>query len=157
LPSERESKIAKIEFGGNEIEEASVLESVTILLEDDIDISRGDTIVSVNNSPIVSQDIEALVCWMDDKKTLKPGNKYILQHGTARSRCSVRDIEYQIDINSYEKLDEVESLKLNDVARIVLRTAQPIAYDPYQQNRANGAAILIDETSNVTVGACMIE
>jgi sulfate adenylyltransferase subunit 1 len=135
----------------------AVLESVTILLEDDIDISRGDTIVSINNSPIVSQDIEALVCWMDDKKTLKPGNKYILQHGTARSRCSIRDIEYQIDINSYEKLDEVESLKLNDVARIVLRTAQPIAYDPYQKNRANGAAILIDETSNVTVGACMIE
>ncbi|KAA6434042.1 GTP-binding protein [Dyadobacter flavalbus] len=157
LPSEQESKIAKIEFGGNEIEEASVLESVTILLEDDIDISRGDMIVSLNNSPIVSQDIEALVCWMDDKKQLKPGNKYVLQHGTARSRCSIRDIEYQIDINSYEKLDEVESLKLNDVARIVLRTAQPIAYDAYQRNRSNGAAILIDETSNVTVGACMIE
>lgn len=157
LPSEKESKIAKIEFGGNEIDQATVLESVTILLEDDIDISRGDSIVSLNNSPIVSQDIEAIVCWMDDKKTLKPGNKYVLQHGTSRSRCSVRDIEYQIDINTYEKLDEVESLKLNDVARIVLRTAQPIAYDPYQKNRANGAAILIDETSNVTVGACMIE
>lgn len=157
LPSEQESKIAKIEFGGNEIEEASVLESVTILLEDDIDISRGDIIVSIDNSPVVSQDIEALVCWMDDKKTLKPGNKYVLQHGTARSRCSIRDIEYQIDINSYEKLDEVESLKLNDVARIILRTAQPVAYDPYQKNRANGSAILIDETSNVTVGACMIE
>ncbi|MCF0052197.1 GTP-binding protein [Dyadobacter sp. LJ53] len=157
LPSETESKIAKIEFGGNEIEEASVLESVTILLEDDVDISRGDIIVSATNSPIVSQDIEALICWMDDKKTLKAGNKYVLQHGTARSRCSIRDIEYQIDINSYEKLDEVDSLKLNDVARIILRTAQLIAYDPYQKNRANGAAILIDETSNVTVGACMIE
>ncbi|CAG4991542.1 Bifunctional enzyme CysN/CysC [Dyadobacter sp. CECT 9275] len=157
LPSEQESKIAKIEFGGNERTEASVLESVTILLEDDIDISRGDTIVTANNSPIVSQDLEALVCWMDDKKQLKPGSKYVLQHGTARSRCSVRSIEYQIDINSYEQLDDVESLKLNDVARIVLRTAQPIAYDPYQKNRATGAAILIDETSNITVGACMIE
>jgi sulfate adenylyltransferase subunit 1 len=157
LPSEQESKIAKIEFGGNEIESASVLESVTILLEDDIDISRGDSIVALTNSPVVSQDIEAIVCWMDDKKALKPGNKYVLQHGTSRSRCSVRDIEYQIDINSYEKLEDVESLKLNDVARIVLRTAQPIAFDSYQKNRANGAAILIDETSNVTVGACMIE
>ena len=157
LPSEQESKIAKIEYGGNEIESATVLQSVTILLEDDIDISRGDTIVTVDNSPIVSQDVEALVCWMDDKKQLKPGSKFVLQHGTARSRCSVRSIEYQIDINSYEKIDEVEGLKLNDVARIVLRTAQPIAYDSYQSNRATGAAILIDETSNITVGACMIE
>jgi len=157
LPSGTESKIARIEFGGQEIIEAGVFESVTILLEDDVDISRGDMIVSVDNSPIVSQDVEALVCWMDDRKTLKAGDKYLLQHGTARTKCSVRSIEYQIDINSYEKLDEVESLKLNDVARIVLRTAQPIAYDPYQQNRANGAAILIDETSNVTVGACMVE
>jgi len=157
LPSETESRISKIEFGGNEIDEASVLESVTILLEDNIDISRGDMIVSLSNSPAVSQDLEAIICWMDDKKTLKAGNKYILQHGTSRSRCSIRDIEYQIDINSYEKLADVDSLKLNDVARIVLRTAQPIAYDSYQKNRANGAAILIDETSNVTVGACMIE
>lgn len=157
LPSEIETKIAKIEFGGNEIAAASVSQSVTILLEDDIDISRGDSIVALNNAPAVSQDLEAIVCWMDDKKALKPGNKYVLQHGTSRSKCSIRDIEYQIDINSYEKLEDVESLKLNDVARIVMRTAQPIAFDSYQKNRANGAAILIDETSNVTVGACMIE
>ncbi|PWJ59185.1 sulfate adenylyltransferase subunit 1 [Dyadobacter jejuensis] len=157
LPSEFESKIAKIEFGGNEVDQATVLESVTILLEDDIDISRGDTIVSANSAPIVSQDIDALICWMDDKKQLKPGNKYVLQHGTARTRCSVRGIDYQIDISTYEQQDEVDSLKLNDVAKVVLRTAQPIAYDPYQSNRATGAAILIDETSNITVGACMIE
>ncbi len=157
LPSGQESKIAKIEFGGKEVENATVLESVTILLEDDIDIGRGDTIVSATSSPIVSQDIDALICWMDDKKQLKPGNKYVLQHGTARTRCSIREIDYQIDINTYEKLDTVESLGLNDVARVVLRTAQPIAYDPYQKNRATGAAILIDETSNITVGACMME
>ncbi len=157
LPSEQESKIAKIEFGGNEVDQATVLESVTILLEDDIDISRGDTIVSAASAPIVSQDIDALVCWMDDKKQLKPGNKYVLQHGTARSRCSVKSIDYQIDISTYDKKEDIEGLKLNDVARIVLRTAQPMAYDPYQKNRATGAAILIDETSNITVGACMIE
>lgn len=157
LPSGTESTIDRIEFGGQELQEASVLESVTILLTDDIDISRGDSIVSIDNEPTVSQDIESLICWMDDKKSLKVGSKYVLQHGTARTRCSVKSIEYQIDINSYEQIDEVESLKLNDVARIVLRTAQPIAYDSYQKNRANGAAILIDETSNVTVGACMIE
>ncbi|WP_025762340.1 sulfate adenylyltransferase subunit 1 [Dyadobacter tibetensis] len=157
LPSEQESKIAKIELGGNEVEQASVLESVTILLENDIDISRGDTIVSANSSPIVSQDIDALVCWMDDKKALKSGSKYVLQHGTARTRCSVRSIEYQVDISTYEHQEDVDQLTLNAVAKIVLRTAQPIAYDPYQSNRMTGAAILIDETSNITVGACMIE
>ena len=107
--------------------------------------------------PVVSQDLETLICWMDDRKELKVGSKFTLQHGTQRTRCSVRGIDYRIDINTYEQLEDIESLKLNDVARVVLRTANPIAYDPYAKNRTNGAAILIDETSNVTVGACMIE
>ncbi|GAB3166042.1 sulfate adenylyltransferase subunit 1 [Telluribacter humicola] len=157
LPSERTSRIARIEVGGKEVEEAYAPQSVTILLEDNIDISRGDMIVPASNLPNLSQDIEALVCWMDDRKELKVGGKFTLQHGTTRTRCSVRSIEYRVDINNYEQLEDVESLKLNDVARIVLRTAQPIAYDPYQKNRSNGGAILIDETSNVTVGACMVE
>ncbi|WP_247235490.1 sulfate adenylyltransferase subunit 1 [Telluribacter sp. SYSU D00476] len=157
LPSERTSRIARIEVGGKEVEEAYAPQSVTILLEDNIDISRGDMIVPANNLPQLSQDIEALVCWMDDRKELKVGGKFTLQHGTTRTRCSVRSIEYRVDINTYEQLEDVESLKLNDVARIVLRTAQPIAYDSYQKNRTNGGAILIDETSNVTVGACMVE
>ncbi|GAB2788967.1 GTP-binding protein [Rhabdobacter roseus] len=157
LPSERYSKIARIELGGQEVEEAYAPQSVTILLEDNIDISRGDMLVPTENLPTLSQDLEALVCWMDDRKELKVGSKYTLQHGTSRTRCSIRSIEYRVDINTYEQLEEVESLKLNDIARIVLRTAQPIAYDSYQTNRTNGGAILIDETSNVTVGACMIE
>lgn len=157
LPSERSSTIARIELGGKEVAEAYAPQSVTILLEDDVDISRGDMLVPADNLPQLSQDIEALVCWMDDRKELKVGGKYTLQHGTSRTRCSVRSIEYRVDINTYEQLEDVESLKLNDVARIVLRTAQPIAYDPYQKNRTNGGAILIDETSNVTVGACMVE
>ncbi|HEV7350117.1 sulfate adenylyltransferase subunit 1 [Telluribacter sp.] len=157
LPSERTTRIAKIEVGGKEVEEAYAPQSVTILLEDNIDISRGDMLVPANNLPNLSQDIEALVCWMDDRKDLKVGGKFTLQHGTTRTRCSVRSIEYRVDINTYEQLDDVESLKLNDVARIVLRTAQPIAYDSYQKNRSNGGAILIDETSNVTVGACMVD
>ena len=93
---------------------------------------------------------------MDDRKELKVGHKYSLQHGTSRVRCSVKGIEYRIDVNNYEQIQDVESLKLNDIAKIILRTAQPLAYDSYQTNRANGAAILIDETSNVTVGACML-
>jgi len=80
-----------------------------------------------------------------------------LQHGTSRTRCSVRSIEYRVDVNTYERLEDIDGLKLNDVAHIVLRTANPVAYDPYLKNRSNGAAILIDETSNVTVGACMME
>jgi sulfate adenylyltransferase subunit 1 len=157
LPSERTSRISRIELGGQELEEAYAPQSVTLLLEDNIDISRGDIIVPSSNKPQVDQDLETLVCWMDDKKELKVGNKYTLQHGTTRTRCSVKAIEYRIDINSYEQIDDIEALKLNDVARIVLRTAQPIAYDSYQSNRANGGIILIDETSNVTVGACMVE
>lgn len=158
LPSGASSTIDRIEIGGKEAEEAFAPQSVTLLLNDDIDISRGDMIVTTDTpEPIVSQDLEALICWMDDRKELKVGSKFTLQHGTSRTRCSVRSIDYRIDINSYEQLEDIESLKLNDVARVVLRTAHPIAYDPYSKNRSNGAAILIDETSNVTVGACMVE
>ncbi|MFN3377950.1 MAG: sulfate adenylyltransferase subunit 1 [Runella zeae] len=157
LPSEQTSKIAKIEIYGEEVEEASAPQSVTLLLETDVDISRGDLISGNGNQPVLSQDVEATICWMDDRKELKVGNKYTLQHGTTRVRCSIKGIEYRIDINNYEQLEDVESLKLNDVAKVVIRTAKPLAYDSYQNNRANGAAILIDETSNVTVGACMVE
>ncbi|MEZ4900694.1 MAG: GTP-binding protein [Spirosomataceae bacterium] len=157
LPSEQTSKIAQIEVFGQEVEEAAAPQSVTILLETDVDISRGDLISNTEKLPALSQDVEATICWMDDRKELKVGNKYVLQHGTSLVRCSVKDIEYRIDINNYNHLEDIESLKLNDVAKIRLRTAKPLAFDSYQKNRANGAAILIDETSNVTVGACMID
>lgn len=157
LPSGQTSTIAKIEIYGEESERLIASQSGTLLLTDDIDISRGDLIVGENNQPQSSQDITSLVCWMDDHKELKPGNKYLLQHGTARVRCSVKEIDYRIDINTYVKEDQVDALNLNDVAKVRIRTAQPIAFDPYAVNRANGGAILIDETSNVTVGACMLE
>ena len=158
MPAGQTSTISKIEVYGNEVDEISVPQSATILLEDDIDISRGDIITGADDrQPVPAQDIASLVCWMDDRKELKPGNKYLLQHGTSRVRCSVKHIDYRIDINSYVEEEGVDSLKLNDVARVMLRTAQPLAFDPYAQNRANGGAILIDETSNVTVGACMLD
>ncbi len=158
MPSGQSSTIAKIEVYGNEVDEISVPQSGTILLEDDIDISRGDIIVGADGrEPVPTQDIASLVCWMDDRKELKPGNKYLLQHGTSRVRCAVKHIDYRIDINSYVEEKGIDSLKLNDVARVTLRTAQPLAFDSYSQNRANGGAILIDETSNVTVGACMLD
>jgi len=157
LPSEQTSQIAKIEIFGQEVEAAVAPQSITILLETDVDISRGDLISGTGVQPILSQDVEATICWMDDRKELKVGNKYVLQHGTSLVRCSVKGIEYRIDINNYNQLEDIESLKLNDVAKIRLRTAKPLAFDSYLKNRANGAAILIDETSNVTVGACMVE
>lgn len=157
LPSGLSSTIARLEVYGEEVEEILASQSATLLLTDDIDISRGDLIVSEQDQPVPTQDIASLVCWMDDRKELKPGNKYLLQHGTTRVRCSVKQIDYRVDINTYVQDDQVDSLKLNDVAKIIIRTAQPLAFDPYSINRANGGAILIDETSNVTVGACMLE
>lgn len=157
LPAGQTSVIAGIEVYGEPVDEISVPQSATLLLEDNIDISRGDIISTEDQQPVPAQDISSLICWMDDRKELRPGNKYLLQHGTSRVRCSVKQIDYRIDINSYVEEGEVESLRLNDVAKVLLRTAQPIAFDPYSQNRANGGAILIDETSNVTVGACMLE
>jgi sulfate adenylyltransferase subunit 1 len=156
-PSERTSRIAKIEQYGNEIEAASAGMSITLLLTDDVDISRGDLVVGNGSTPKLSQDIEATICWMDDRKDLAVGQKYTIQHGTTRLRCSVRGIDYKVDINTYDQIEHPEKLKLNDIAKIQLRTAQPLAYDVYNENPAAGAAILIDETSNVTVAACMIE
>ncbi|ARK12217.1 GTP-binding protein [Fibrella sp. ES10-3-2-2] len=156
LPSGESSTISRIETNEQSVEEAHVNQSVILHLADNIDISRGDLIVPSANQPLLSQDVEAMLCWMDTK-SLSLGSKYVLQVGTSRTRCSVRAIPYQLNIETYEQIEGVDTLKLNDLARVVLRTAQPVAFDPYGQNRANGGAILIDETSNVTVGALMLQ
>ncbi len=155
LPSGETSSIDAIEIAEKHFDEAVSPMSVVLHLANDIDISRGDLIVRSDSQPIISQTVEAMLCWMDTKE-LTVGNKYVLQVGTARTRCSVREIAYQLNVNTYEETKGVESLKLNDLAKVVLRTAQPISFDPYQQNRSTGGAILIDETSNVTVGALML-
>lgn len=155
LPSGETSTIDAIEIAEKHFDEATTPMSVVLHLATDVDISRGDLIVRSENQPISSQNVEALLCWMDTKE-FKTGNKYLLQVGTFRTRCSVREISYQLNVNTYEETEGVESLKLNDLAKIVLRTAQPISFDPYPKNRATGGAILIDETSNVTVGALML-
>lgn len=155
LPSGETSTIDAIEIAEKHFDEAATPMSVVLHLATDVDISRGDLIVRTDHQPIVSQTVEAMLCWMDTKE-FKVGNKYLLQVGTFRTRCSVRDIAYQLNVNTYEETEGVESLKLNDLAKVVLRTAQPISFDPYQKIRATGGAILIDETSNVTVGALML-
>jgi sulfate adenylyltransferase subunit 1 len=155
LPSGETSTIDAIEIADEHFDEASAPMSVVLHLADDRDISRGDLIVRSDSLPVSSQTVEAMLCWMDTKE-FTVGNKYVLQVGTARTRCSVREISYQLNVNTYEQKEGVSSLSLNDLAKVVLRTAQPVSFDPYTQNRATGGAILIDETSNVTVGALML-
>ena len=156
LPSGIETTIKAIEIGGKEIDEAYALQSVVLHLEDDVDVSRGDMIVPVNNQPTTEQEFEALLCWMDNKP-LKPGNKYWLQINSRLVRSVVKEIEYKLDVNTLEKNYSPEKAVLNDIIKATIKTASPVAFDSYKKLRQNGGAILIDETSGVTVGACMIQ
>jgi sulfate adenylyltransferase subunit 1 len=156
LPSGQHSKLTRIETNCKDVPEAGEGQAVIFHLEDDIDISRGDVLVKKENQPILGQDLEVLLCWMDSKP-LKPGNKYLLQHNSRRIKSVVKEISYRLDVNSLEKIEGVETVGLNEIVRAKIRTASPLAYDLYKELRVNGGLILIDETSNVTVGACMIE
>ena len=156
LPSGLESSVKAIEIAGKGTDEAYAPQSVVLHLEHDIDISRGDVIVHSNNQPKVSQELKVLLCWMDSKP-LVPGNKYLLQINSRTVRAVVREIEYKLDVNSLEKENAPGNASLNDIIKATIKTASPIPYDSYKDLRVNGGAILIDETSNVTVGACMIE
>ncbi len=150
------STIEKIELNGKEVESAQVPQSVVLHLADDIDVSRGDVIVPLEQPCINGQDIEALICWMD-QKPLTPGNKYLLQINSKTVRCAVKHIAYRLDVNTLKKDEQISTAALNDVIRATIRTSAPLPHDAYQTLRANGGAILIDETSFVTVGACMIQ
>lgn len=156
LPSGVESSIKAIEIGGEEVDEAYALQSIVIHLENDIDVSRGDLIVPKDNQPQLEQEFEVLLCWMDNKP-LKPGNKYLLQTNSSRVRSVVKEIEYQLDVNTFDKNYSPEKAVLNDIIKAKIKTASPVAFDSYKKLRQNGGAILIDETSCVTVGACMIQ
>ena len=156
LPAGLTSRIKSIEAGGKHVEEAFAPQSVVIQLEDDIDISRGDLIAKNDHQPRVEQELEVLLCWMDSK-LLVPGNKYLLQIGSRTVRSVVKEIEYKLDVNTLEKNYSAETAGLNDIVKATIRTASPLPFDSYADLQANGGAILIDETSNVTVGACMIQ
>ena len=155
-PSGITSTIKAIEIGGKEIDEAFAPQSVVLHLEDDVDVSRGDVIVLNDNQPQVENELEVLLCWMGNKPLL-PGNKYYLQINSRVVRGIVKDIEYKLNVNSLEKEPAPEQASLNDIIKATIKTASPIPFDSYQKLRVNGGAILIDETSNVTVGACMIQ
>ena len=155
LPEGISTKISKIERNGEEVAEAKAGEPVVMHIEDDIDISRGDYFVSEEAEPTQSQEVEAIVCWMD-KRTLKEGNKYLLQQRSRLVKVVVKEIAYKIDVNTLEQEEEVESVKLNEIAKIRIKAAAPLVYDAFTDNPPMGSAILIDETSNATVGAVMI-
>ncbi len=155
LPSGTESKISAIEVAQKQVEEAFAPQSIILHLEDDIDISRGDLIVKSDDLPKIEQELEVLVCWMGDKP-LKNGSKYLIQNNTTQVKGVVKDIEYKLDVNTLEKQD-VEQVSLNEIVKLKLKTAKPLAYDSYKDLSSNGGIIFIDETSFVTVGAGLIQ
>ena len=155
LPSGFTSKIKSIETMTGPIEEAFSPMNVVITLEDEIDISRGDMIVKPHNQPEIGQDIELMICWLNQKKIIS-GGKYGIRQTTQDARCIVKDIRYKVDINTLHKIEDDLSLGLNEIGRIHVRTTKPFYYDSYKKNRGTGSIILVDENTNETVGAGMI-
>jgi len=155
LPSGFMTKIAKIDTFDGEQEEAYPPMSVTLLLEDDLDLSRGDMIVRPNNTADSTQDIEAMICWFNEKPAQMNG-KYGIMHTSNTARCILKDIQYKLDINTLHRNLEDRSLGLNDIGRIKIRTTKPLFVDAYRRNRITGSFILIDEGTNATVAAGMI-
>ena len=155
LPSGMTSKVAGIDRFDKEIAEAYPPMSVTIRLEDDVDVSRGDMICRPQNAPKPSQDIDAMICWMTNEP-LKPRQKLAIKHTTRSGRALVKDIQYRLDVNTLHRDQETKELGLNEIGRVQLRTTVPLLCDPYSKNRTTGSFILIDEATGVTVGAGMI-
>ena len=154
LPSGFQSTISKIELFDHEPAEALSGMSVTVHLADDIDISRGDVLVNSSYQPHVSQLVEADLCWMDTR-ALDTSHTYFIQHNSKVTRCKVQDILHKVNINTLEK-EYSEEFKLNDIGRVVVKTAEPLVFDLYQENKSNGGAIIIDSRTNLTVGALML-
>lgn len=156
LPSGFSSKIAKIHTRDGELEEAAPPASVVITLEDEIDISRGDMICRPHNQPHASQDIDAMVAWMTDVESLRPGAKYSIKHTTRWGKALVKDLQYRLDVNSLHRDNDARELRLNEIGRVRLRTTTPFFFDEYRRNRETGSFILVEDGTNNTVGAGMI-
>jgi bifunctional enzyme CysN/CysC len=156
LPSGFTTRIRRIDAAGGEVAEAFEPMSVTLLLDDDVDISRGDMICRPNNRPAVAQDIEAMVCWMSSTVALAPRSRLIVKHTSRTVKAMVSELHYRIDVNTLHRDESATKLGLNEIGRIRLRLTQPIFCDPYSRNRTTGGLILIDEATNATVGAATI-
>ena len=156
FPSSVSSTIAKIEVNGKEQEEATAGQSIVLHLTTDVDVSRGDLIVKEDELPTLANELDVLLCWMDTLP-LATGNRYLLQHGTRRIKAMVKEIDYKLDVNTLEKIPQPGTASLNDVVKAKLKTGEPLAFDSFRSLPKSGSAILIDQTSNVTVGACLIQ
>jgi bifunctional enzyme CysN/CysC len=156
LPSGFTSTIAAIDTADGPQPEAFPPMSVTIRLTDDLDIARGDMICRPHNTPTPTQDIEAMICWMDETQPLAVGGKYTLKHTTRTTRTLIKNLHYKLNINTLHRDETATTLTLNDIGRIRLRTTQPLLADPYRRNRTTGGFILIDDTTNRTIAAGMI-
>jgi bifunctional enzyme CysN/CysC len=155
LPSGKRTRIKRIETQDGELESAAPPMSVSILLEDDIDISRGDMICRPHNQPTVANELDAMVCWMADAP-LREGGRYLLKHTTRTVKVVVDDLRYRIDVNSLHRDQNATELGLNEIGRARLRTSSPLLLDPYDLSRTTGGFILIDEATSDTVGAGMV-
>jgi len=155
LPSGFTSIIENIQTMDGDLDEAFPPMSVVMTLKDEIDVSRGDMIVRTNNQPHVGQDIELMICWLNDKP-LNPRGKYSIKHTSKELRCIVKEVRYKVNINTLHRIEDDLTIGLNDIGRILIRTTQPLFYDSYRRNRSTGSVILVDEFTNETVGAGMI-
>ena len=155
LPSGFTSKIKSINSGEKEVPEAYAPMSISMTLEDDIDVSRGDMIVKKNNQPETSQEFDVMLCWLN-VEAAKPRAKYVIQHTSNEERAIIKEVLYKININTYERNKESKDLKMNDIARVTIRTTHRLMIDSYRDNRNTGSIILVDESTNDTVAAGMI-
>lgn len=155
LPSGLESKISGIHTMTGELQEAFPPQSLTITLEDDIDISRGDMLVRSENRPEARQDLDVMLCWLNVSPP-RPRAKYVVKHTTAEARAIITEIQYKMDINTLHRLEEDRDITMNDIARVKIRSTKPLFSDDYTTNRVTGSLILIDEATNETVAAGMI-
>ena len=156
LPSGFNAKVKAVHTHDGELSEAFSPLSVTITLDREIDLSRGDMLVKPQNQPEIGQDIDLMLCWFSEKKSLQVRGKYMLKHTSKECRAVVREVHYKVDVNTLHKLEDDKTVTLNDIARVTLRTSSPLFYDSYKKNRITGSVILVDEFSNETVAAGMI-
>ncbi|MBK7212160.1 MAG: GTP-binding protein [Bacteroidales bacterium] len=156
LPDGHKSTIKSINLDETSIQEAYPPMSVTLQLSDDIDISRGDMIVKDDNLPQVSQDIEIMICWMNPRP-MQINGKYALKHTTRDVRCLIKEVHYKVNVNNLDHIEDDKEVRMNDIARVSIRTTRPLFFDSYRRNRRTGAVVLIDEGTNETVGVGMIE
>ncbi|MBV6644165.1 MAG: sulfate adenylyltransferase subunit CysN [Cyclobacteriaceae bacterium] len=155
LPSGFTSKVKTIETFEGPLEEAFAPMSVTLTLEDNIDVSRGDMIVRDNNQPNPTQDVEVMLCWLNNKGPM-PRSKYTIRHTTSEMKSMIKEIRYKLDISTLHRNEEDKNIGMNDICRVSLRTTKPILSDSYRKNRQTGSIILVDDATNETVAAGMI-